>query len=62
MFALAPIGSAVGTRVSASHIDLPAFWITRFLVTIAQFAPFVQNGYSGEAEQLVVGRWLVLEA
>jgi formylglycine-generating enzyme required for sulfatase activity len=35
----------------AADITLPAFWIARFPVTVAQYAPFVAAGYGKDAER-----------
>lgn len=32
-------------------IDLPAFWVARFPVTVAQYKPFVEAGYGNDAER-----------
>jgi formylglycine-generating enzyme required for sulfatase activity len=33
-----------------TDINLSGFWIARFPITVAQFAPFVEAGYSGQAK------------
>jgi formylglycine-generating enzyme required for sulfatase activity len=35
----------------AADITLPAFWIARFPITVAQYAPFVAAGYGKDAER-----------
>ena len=45
-----PIGGWAA-KEKASKLTLPAFWIARFPVTVAQFAPFVEQGYGPEAER-----------
>lgn len=35
---------------ASANIDLPAFWIARFPITVAQYAPFVDVGYDSDAE------------
>lgn len=39
-------------REKAADIALPAFWIAHFPITVAQYAPFVEVGYSRNAENL----------
>ena len=34
----------------SAQIDLPHFWVARLPITVAQFAPFVPDGYHAEAE------------
>ncbi|MEI7646414.1 MAG: SUMF1/EgtB/PvdO family nonheme iron enzyme [Chloroflexales bacterium] len=41
----------------SAEIALPPFWIARFPLTVAQYAPFVAEGYSGGAK-----RWWLLES
>ena len=36
---------------SAVDIKLPEYWIARFPITVAQFKPFVEFGYSDEAQR-----------
>jgi formylglycine-generating enzyme required for sulfatase activity len=36
---------------ASANIALPAFWIARFPVTVAQYAPFVAEGYGPDAER-----------
>src|SRR6266540_452585 len=43
-------------RERAANITLPPFWIARFPIAVAQFAPFVEIGYRTEAE-----RWWTVE-
>jgi len=35
----------------SADISLPAFWTARFPITVAQFAPFVAQGYAPDAER-----------
>ncbi len=35
----------------AANITLPAYWIARYPITVAQFAPFIDQGYGKEAER-----------
>lgn len=35
----------------SAELDLPPFWVARFPLTVAQYAPFVDVGYSAEAER-----------
>ncbi len=35
----------------AATIQLPAFWLARFPITVAQYAPFVAEGYGKDAER-----------
>ncbi|WP_165774600.1 SUMF1/EgtB/PvdO family nonheme iron enzyme [Candidatus Viridilinea mediisalina] len=35
----------------AAEIALPAFWLARYPITVAQFAPFVEVGYAPDAER-----------
>lgn len=35
----------------SAEIALPAFWIARFPITVAQYAPFVEHGYAPDAER-----------
>jgi formylglycine-generating enzyme required for sulfatase activity len=35
----------------STEVILPAFWIARFPITVAQYAPFVEQGYSSDAER-----------
>ncbi len=44
------IGGWGGGKQSA-EVTLPAFWIARFPVTVAQFEPFVEEGYGEGAER-----------
>jgi formylglycine-generating enzyme required for sulfatase activity len=37
-------------REPAADITLPAFWIARLPITVAQFAPFVELGYRPDAQ------------
>jgi formylglycine-generating enzyme required for sulfatase activity len=39
------------TDEPAADVSLSPFWIARFPITVAQFAPFVEQGYSAEAER-----------
>ncbi|MDQ2997661.1 MAG: SUMF1/EgtB/PvdO family nonheme iron enzyme, partial [Chloroflexota bacterium] len=38
-------------REKAADITLPAYWIARFPITVAQYAPFVEQGYGTAAER-----------
>lgn len=38
-------------REKTANITLPPFWIARYPITVAQFAPFVDGGYSTYAER-----------
>jgi formylglycine-generating enzyme required for sulfatase activity len=38
-------------RAKTVNIDLPAFWIARFPVTVAQYAAFVEVGYRPDAKR-----------
>lgn len=44
------VGGWSNGSVSAS-ITLPSFWIARFPITVAQFAPFVKKGYTNGAKR-----------
>jgi formylglycine-generating enzyme required for sulfatase activity len=39
------------TDEPAADVSLSPFWIARFPITVAQFAPFVEQGYGAEAER-----------
>lgn len=38
-------------KESSTDITLSEFWIARFLITVAQFAPFVAKGYGPDADR-----------
>jgi formylglycine-generating enzyme required for sulfatase activity len=38
-------------KQARADITLPAFWIARFPITVAQYAPFVDTGYGPDAER-----------
>ncbi len=38
-------------KTDLARMKLPAFWIARFLITVAQYAPFVAAGYGLDAER-----------
>ena len=40
-----------GAGESATNLTLPAFWIARFPITVAQYAPFVAVGYAPDAKR-----------
>ncbi|NTU84330.1 MAG: SUMF1/EgtB/PvdO family nonheme iron enzyme [Chloroflexales bacterium] len=40
-----------GKGEEAANIQLPAFWIARYPITVAQYAPFVAEGYGKDAER-----------
>ncbi|PDW00061.1 NACHT domain-containing protein, partial [Candidatus Viridilinea mediisalina] len=39
------------TDEQAAEVTIPAFWLARYPITVAQFAPFVAVGYGPEAER-----------
>nr|MDQ2997131.1 SUMF1/EgtB/PvdO family nonheme iron enzyme [Chloroflexota bacterium] len=45
-----PIGGWEAGQQPAA-IGLPSFWIARFPITVAQYAPFVEQGYGANAER-----------
>ncbi|MEI7645505.1 MAG: SUMF1/EgtB/PvdO family nonheme iron enzyme, partial [Chloroflexales bacterium] len=44
------IGGWASNEPSAT-IQIPAFWIARYPITVAQYAPFVAEGYDNDAER-----------
>jgi len=44
------IGGWASSEPSAT-IQIPAFWIARYPITVAQYAPFVAEGYGNDAER-----------
>ncbi len=42
---------AIGQGQDQADVTLPAFWITRYTITVAQFEPFVAEGYSDSSKR-----------